>query len=423
MKRTGYLPPSDASAPLHSTHKYFANLIFFRFVFLQKLGTDFDVDPSLVRLAFDQAQSTLRVNDEALDLIHELAAAKARDAGQIRVYAMSNIAEEHLGIVQMIPSFPWSVFDRVFTSSKAGMRKPNLCFYRHVIQETGCNPSSTLYLDDKSENICAGRLLGLRGEIVDRDQHRRAFNIVRNLLLEDASRRAERFLYTQAGKLDSIISMPGKDDIVLKDNFAQLMIWGLTGMEDIVYLEWPDSTVTGCYQEPDMVEPASPASISDTSSSFNHSSTSANHSAASTSPPSSPASSSPEQQLSVKQSLWNYFAQKPVLTTDTFPPDIETTSIAYITIPSTHHRHHRLAHPSMVAEAMFVNRDPEGHFETYFSSDRLGRVNPEVCVSVLRFLNKFGSAGQIPGISNLDVKDERSAAVRSINQLWTSDLI
>ncbi|KAK4159061.1 HAD-like domain-containing protein [Cladorrhinum sp. PSN259] len=378
-----------------------------------KLGTDFDVDPSLVRLAFDQAQSTLRVNDEALDLIHELAEAKVRDPGRFRVYAMSNIAEEHLGIVQMIPSFPWFVFDRVFTSFEAGMRKPDLCFYRHVIQETGCNLSSTLYLDDKSENICAGRLLGLRGEIVGRDQKRRAFNVVRNLLLEDASRRAERFLYAQAGKLDSVISMPGEDDVVLKDNFAQLMIWGLTGMEDIVYLVWPDGTATGRCQEPDMVdmEPTSPASMSDasSSSSSSHSSTSVNHFAASTSPPSSSpaASSSSEHQLSAKHGLWNYFAQKPVLTTNTFPPDIETTSIAYITIPSTHYHHHHLAHPSVVAEAMFANCDPEGHFETYFSNDRLGRVSPEVCVSVLRFLNKAGSAGQIPGIPSLDVRDER----------------
>ncbi|KAK4465122.1 HAD-like domain-containing protein [Cladorrhinum samala] len=367
----------------------------------QILGNQFDVDPSLVRLALEQAQSTLRVNDEALDFIHELAAAKARDAGQIKVYAMSNIAEEHMGFIKKIPSFPWSIFDRVFTSFGAGMRKPDLCFYRHVIQETGCNPSSTLYLDDKPENICAGRLLGLRGEIVDPHQRSRAFNIARNLLLKDASRRAERFLYTHAGKLDSVISGAGRD-VVLEDNFAQLLIWGLTGMGGIVYLGWPDGALTGGYQEqPDMVGPASPAPASDDSfsSSSDRSSTCLNDSAASV--------YSEEQEFSTKQSLWNYFARNHTPESKAFPPDLDTTSIAYMTVPPTHPYHHRLAHPALTAEAMFANRDAEGYFETYFSSDRRGRVNPEVSVSVLRFLNKFGSAGQIPGIPNLDVKDER----------------
>ncbi|KAK0659490.1 Haloacid dehalogenase-like hydrolase-domain-containing protein [Cercophora samala] len=371
-----------------------------------KLGKDFDVDPSLVRLAFDQAQSTLRVNEEASALIQELAAAKARHAGRIKVYAMSNIAEEHMAIVQTVASFPWSVFDRVFTSFKAGMRKPDVSFYRHVIQETGCNPSSTLYLDDKAENICAGRMLGLRGEIVHPDHRTGAFNIVKNLLLEGASQRAERFLSIHAGKLDSVISVPGKEDRVLKDNFAQLMIWAVTGMEDIVYLVWPDGTVTGRHQRPDVALPAGPVSISDASSPC--SSSSSNHSSPSASPQTStPSSPSSEHQPAIQHGLWNYFAQQPILTTTTFPPDIETTSIAYLTIPPSHPHYHRLASPSTIAETMLANRDKEGHFETYFTPARHGRVNPEVCVSVLRLLNKFASAGQIPGIPHLDVDDER----------------
>ncbi|KAK4651924.1 hypothetical protein QC762_606810 [Podospora pseudocomata] len=364
---------------------------------------DLGVDPSLVQLALHQAQSTLRVNKEALALIHELAAAKAQGTRPLKIYAMSNIAKEHMDIVQALPSFPWPVFDRIFTSFDAGMRKPDLSFYHHVIQETGCNPSTTLYLDDKSENICAGRLLGLRGEIVDPDQRTRAFNIVRNLLLEDASLRAERFLHMHAGKLDSVISMPGKDDIVLKDNFAQLMIWGLTGMEDIVYLTWPDGIITRGQEEADMMDTTSPTPISDASCSP---SPAPSPSSSSTSPPSSPSPSL--HHLEVKPTLWNYFTHSsPILTTTTFPPDIETTSIAYLTITPSHPNYHLLSPPSLIAEAMFAIRNKDGHFETYFSPDRHGRVSPEVCVSVLRCLNKFFSSGQIPGLPSLDVTDER----------------
>ncbi|KAK4220757.1 HAD-like domain-containing protein [Podospora fimiseda] len=357
----------------------------------RNLAQDFGVKPSAIRLALEQARSTLRVNKEGLALIHDLVEAKERNPGRFKVYAMSNIAQEHLNIVQNNSSFPWSVFDRIFTSYEAGMRKPDLCFYRNIINKTGCNQSRTLYLDDKAENICAGRLLGLRGEMVDRNHRRRAFNIVRHLLLGDTSSRAERFLRANAGKLDSVIILPG-GDMVLKDNFAQLLIWGLTEMDDIVYLVWPDGTVQGDFQEPGLIDTERPSS-----------------STSSTASPSTPN----KQQVSAKNGLWCYFAQKPILT-ENYSTDIETTSVAYLNIPTTHHSFKRLAHPSLVAEAILANLNADGHWEAYFNSDRHGRINPEMCISALRFINKFGSADLIPGIPNLDVVDERVAKTRDL---------
>ncbi|KAK4224348.1 Haloacid dehalogenase-like hydrolase-domain-containing protein [Podospora fimiseda] len=356
------------------------------------LAKYFSVEPLAVSQALDQAQSTLRVNQEGLRLIQDLIEAKRISLGRLKVYAMSNIAQKHFNIVQNNSLFQWSVFDRIFTSSEAGMRKPDLCFYRHVIKETACKPSRTLYFDDKTENICAGRLLGLRGEIVHRDQRRRAFNIVRHLLLDDTSSRAERFLRANAGKLDSVILMPG-EDIVLKDNFAQLLIWGLTGMEDIVYLIWPDGTVQGDLQQPVLAK-----------------SKESTYSILSTDSPSAP----DQHQDSVKNGLWCYFAQKPILTHNDYPADIDTTSVAYLNIPTTYHSYHRLANPALVAEAILANRNADDHWETYLDSDRHGRINPEACVSALRFINKYAAAGLIPGILSLDVEDKRVAKTRDL---------
>jgi FMN phosphatase YigB (HAD superfamily) len=35
----------------------------------------------------------------------------------------------------------WDIFDDVFTSAAAGTRKPNLSFFRHVVENVGGEPS------------------------------------------------------------------------------------------------------------------------------------------------------------------------------------------------------------------------------------------------------------------------------------------
>lgn len=56
----------------------------------------------------------------------------------------------------------WSLFDRVFASEEARERKPNLGFYKHVIQETGVDPLRTVFVDDKLENFLPARPLGCK---------------------------------------------------------------------------------------------------------------------------------------------------------------------------------------------------------------------------------------------------------------------
>lgn len=92
------------------------------------------------------------------------------------------------------------------------MRKPDLCFYQYVINETGCDPSRTIFLDDRTENIVAARSLGIRGEIVtenERSEERRIYRFLRNVVLGEPIALAEAFLHSQSGKLDSVYSEEG----------------------------------------------------------------------------------------------------------------------------------------------------------------------------------------------------------------------
>ncbi|ESA42307.1 hypothetical protein NCU17138 [Neurospora crassa OR74A] len=328
------------------------------------MGEELHIEASLVRQAIDAAVCSLRVNEQWAELVKKLAAKPG-----LKVYAMSNISKEHFEYIRTLP-FPWEAFTRVFTSVAAGMRKPDLCFYQYVINETGCDPSRVIFLDDRTENIVAVRSLGIRGEIVtekERTKEGRIYRFLRNVVLGEPIALAEAFLHSQSGKLDSVYSEEG---VIFKDNFSQLLIWGLTDMEDIIYLLWPDGTrwkgSSRC-SSPD--DDASVASSTDSAVVLNDKARDG------------------KKSRPLQDGLWNYFIEKPVGTTEAFPADVNTTSIAYLTIPQEHL--HRVADPKLVLDAMISNVNVDGIMQVYFTNDR-PRICAIVSVNMLRFFLKYG---------------------------------
>ncbi|KAF8910343.1 Haloacid dehalogenase-like hydrolase-domain-containing protein [Mucidula mucida] len=188
------------------------------------VGVEFSIDPSEVRRAFDQARDSLRSDEEMTALIREL---KAQD-NRLQVYAMSNISSADYNVLQTKPA-DWWLFDRIFTSGAAGERKPNLGFYRHVLEETNANPYSTIFVDDKPENVLSARSLGLHGIVFhDKAKVKRA---LRNLL-GDPIVRGRQYLSNNAGKLYSVTD----GGVELRENFAQLLILESTSNRSLVDL-------------------------------------------------------------------------------------------------------------------------------------------------------------------------------------------
>ncbi len=183
-----------------------------------RIGVEFSLDPAEIRKAFDQARDSLQSDNEMISLIREL---KANSRGRLRVFAMSNISLPDYDVLQTKPA-DWSLFDRIFTSGAVGERKPHLGFYRYVLAETQANPHSTIFVDDKPENVLTARSLGLHGIIFD--DRSRVTRALRNLLSDPVSRGRE-YLSSNAKRLQS------KTDggIVLEENFAQLLILEATG--------------------------------------------------------------------------------------------------------------------------------------------------------------------------------------------------
>ena len=128
-----------------------------------QVGAEFHLEPSIVREGFSQFRDSLLVDENLISSLRDL---KARSQGQLRIFAMSNMALDEWEHIRTKP-VDWSIFDQVFTSSVAGERKPSLGFYRHVLKETNIDPSRTIFVDDKLENIESARSFGFHGIIFE----------------------------------------------------------------------------------------------------------------------------------------------------------------------------------------------------------------------------------------------------------------
>ncbi|THU77492.1 hypothetical protein K435DRAFT_877769 [Dendrothele bispora CBS 962.96] len=164
--------------------------------------------------AFQQARESMRANNKLVSAIREL---KAQSNGTLKTYAMSNISLPDYDFLRETKSVDWSIFDMVFPSAVAGERKPNLAFYQHVIAESGLDPSRTVFVDDKVENVLSARSLGLHGIVFDDVK-----NVIRQLrnLCGDPSTRGWDYLRQNAGKLLSVTD----SGVVIDENFAQLLL-------------------------------------------------------------------------------------------------------------------------------------------------------------------------------------------------------
>lgn len=332
----------------------------------------------MVETALDQAQLSLKPNIPLVQTIQDIKASKP----DLKLYVMSNISrvsllqhlrgkrlinlQEHFEMVQSL-DLPWSIFDKTFASGVEGMRKPDLCFFQHVIKETGVHPSEIIMIDDTAENVCAARSQGMHAIFVDKSMPS-VCGILRNLL-QDPLQRAEVFLKDNARNHYSVVE--GDKEIRLKDNFAQLLIWELTDDEDIIYLKWPDGKMHG-------IHPSENGHLNGHSNGQSNGHFNGNNAFGTS---------------DVKNGLWNFFFEAPVLTTREFPPDADTTSTAYLSLPLRYLSTVPDVH--LVLEKMTTNLDLDGIMQTYFDPSR-PRTTPEVCCNILRVFHKFGF-GSDPG--------------------------
>ncbi|KAF8265532.1 hypothetical protein EI94DRAFT_317696 [Lactarius quietus] len=192
-------------------------------------GEKFSLDPEEIRRALLDARDSLKPDEAFVRFICDL---QASAQGALRIFAMSNISAPDYAVARTKP-LEWGIFERVFPSAAAGMRKPDLCFFRFVLDEIKAEPSSVVFVDDRSENVLAARSLGMNGIVFDNVQRVRQSLL---LFTGDPVRRGHSFLEERAGRLESETNR-GE---IIPENFAQLLILEATSKRELVnYVHHP----------------------------------------------------------------------------------------------------------------------------------------------------------------------------------------
>ncbi|KFA54738.1 hypothetical protein S40293_00763 [Stachybotrys chartarum IBT 40293] len=196
---------------------------------------NFALSASEIAQAFAQARKSLEPNAAIVSLILQL-----KQDPEIRVFAMSNIGKEDFD--ELGDKMDWLLFDRVFTSAAAGMRKPELGFYRHVLDHIGLAGNQVVFVDDKEENVDAARELGIQGHVFSKSTVHKLYE-----LFDGPVSRGWGYLHENAKACDSVTS----SGVTFADNFAKLLILDSLAdptLADLVDLRWGSRTSWNFFQ-------------------------------------------------------------------------------------------------------------------------------------------------------------------------------
>lgn len=179
------------------------------------LAAQYGVSVSDIAEAFNKARDTLTPNYAVFEKIREL---KQTYHNVLKIYLMSNIPMSEWNSLKEKAGFDWASFDGVFTSSQTGMCKPELRFFRHVLEKAGMKPTDVVLIDDNAENVLAARSLGIRSW---RYKDAEGLKQFMDNIFHDPIERGREYLHKNAKEMWSVTPQ-GRE---VRDNFAQLFLY------------------------------------------------------------------------------------------------------------------------------------------------------------------------------------------------------
>ncbi|KAF2680419.1 HAD-like protein [Lentithecium fluviatile CBS 122367] len=302
---------------------------------LELIGQELSISPDTIREAFSQCRRTLRVDQET---IAALKALKEEMNGNLKVYAMTNIARDDFARLKaVLPE--WDLFDGEFTSFEAGMIKPELGYYKHVMDNIKLeDPTSAIFVDDKVANVNAARSFGMHGIVFESPAA--LLRQLRNQLFDPVAR-ARQYMKANARNHGSLI----ENGPEFRDVFSQFLIHKVLQDPSVINLSPPGTSEADINAE---IEKASR-----------------------------------------EAKTWNYFIGPPVGTTKTFPEDVDDTATALIAFSPP------ASSANPVLNRFLANRHArDALVQTYFCEKR-PRVCPVVLVNVIRVFYHYNRGADI----------------------------
>jgi HAD superfamily hydrolase (TIGR01509 family) len=178
----------------------------------EQVALQFGIDASQIDKAFAQARASLQPDAAIVTFLKNL-----RKRLPIRIYAMSNVSKEDFA--SLADKMDSSLFDHVFTSASHGTRKPELDFYRQVLQQIDMKPEHVVFVDDKHENVLAAEEVGIRGLVFNND----TVKTLQHILYGPVTKGYD-YLHLHRRRFDSVTD----SEVFVGDNFANLLILEVT---------------------------------------------------------------------------------------------------------------------------------------------------------------------------------------------------
>lgn len=170
---------------------------FFAFVRQEKMPwfwTEYDrgaltLEQTIVELAAYQGadvEYTRAMVDEAISL-QQARVATERLIGELkaagyRLYVLSNMSKEFIAFLRNIPVY--RAFDGEVVSCEEHTVKPEPEIYDCLLTHYDLDPSQSLFIDDRKENLDAAEKFGITGFLFDAKEPERSCDELRGLLLK-----------------------------------------------------------------------------------------------------------------------------------------------------------------------------------------------------------------------------------------------
>ena len=173
------------------------------------------------QMAVTDAESA-NLNSHNSSLLATMKKVKA-ERPDVRLYVTSDLPSEEWETARS-EAVELGIFNEVSTSFELGTCKPELRFFRHLLQCIRIPPHETLLVDSNCDNTLAAQSLGFK-EAITIDESALWGKLLS--VLEGPAQRARAWLQSKSKNLHSETSTGH----IIRDNFAQLLLHEVIGDE------------------------------------------------------------------------------------------------------------------------------------------------------------------------------------------------
>ena len=99
-----------------------------------------------------------------------------------KLYVLSNMSKEYIAFLRKFPVFDY--FDEQIVSCEIGLGKPDRRIYEYLISHCKLEPSETIFIDDRKDNVDAAAEVGLQTMHFDRNDAEQSCQRLRKLIKE-----------------------------------------------------------------------------------------------------------------------------------------------------------------------------------------------------------------------------------------------